>query len=31
MLSVVVLPVAGQLARCCARVVLMQAGGWHDN
>ncbi len=20
-----------QLARCCARVVLMQAGGWHDN
>ncbi len=25
MLSVVALPVAGQSARCCARVVLMQA------
>ena len=29
-LSVVAQPVAGQSVRCCARVALMQAGGWHD-
>ncbi len=29
MLSVVAQPVAGQSVRCCARVTLMQAGGWH--
>lgn len=31
MLSVVAQPVAGQLVRCCARVALMQDGGWHDD
>ncbi len=30
MLSVVVLPVAGQSVRCFARVALMQVGGWTD-
>jgi len=30
MLSVVVLPVVGQSARCCTRVALMQAGGKYD-
>ena len=31
MLSVVAQPVAVQSVRCCARVALMQAGGWHDD
>ena len=31
MLSVVAQSIAGQSVRCCARLALMQAGGWYDN